>query len=93
MLREGVIADVAAKQRANVMRRLPGLSRIGRLKDAPSGFVTIITGVRRCGKSTLMEQRMRTKGDAAFYLNFESSALAGLDLKDAQRLDRIIAAS
>ena len=93
MLRESVIADVAAKQKANVMRRLPGLTRLGRLKDAPKGFVTIITGVRRCGKSTLMEQRMRTKGDATFYLNFESSALAGLELKDAPRLDRVLAAS
>lgn len=93
MLRESVIADVAAKQKSNVMRRSAGLSRLGRLKDAPNGFVTIITGVRRCGKSTLMEQRMRTRGDATFYLNFESSALAGLELRDAPRLDRVLAAS
>lgn len=93
MLRESVIAEVAAKQRANVMKRTPGLSRLQRLKDAPNGFATIITGVRRCGKSTLMEQRMRMDEDGAFYLNLESSALAGLEIKDAPRLDRVIAAS
>lgn len=35
MLRESVIAEVAAKQRATVMKRTPGLSRLQRLKDAP----------------------------------------------------------
>ena len=93
MLRESVIAEVAAKQKANVMKRAPGLSRLKRLKEVPRGFVTIITGVRRCGKSTLMEQRMRAADGEVFYLNLESAALAGLEIKDAPRLDRVIAAS
>lgn len=93
MLREGVIAEVAAKQKANVVQRSPGLSRLERLKDCPRGFVSIITGVRRCGKSTLMEQRLRTAVDRSFYLNLESSSLAGLELSDAPRLDRVIAAT
>lgn len=93
MLRENVIKEVADRQKANVARRAPGLSRLNRLKAVPSGFVSIITGVRRCGKSTLMEQRLRTAVDDAFYLNLESAALAGLEIKDAGRLDRVIAAS
>ena len=93
MLRESVIAEVAAKQKANVMKRPQGLSRLERLKEAPRGFVTIITGVRRCGKSTLMEQRMRTAGGKPFYLNLESSALAGLEIGDSPRLDRVVAAT
>lgn len=93
MLRESVIAEVAGKQKANVLRRSPGLSRLGRLKDVPAGFVSIVTGVRRCGKSTLMEQRMRTAADEAFYLNLESAALSGLDIGDARRLDRAVEAA
>ena len=93
MLRESVIADVAAKQKSNVLGRSPGMSRLGRLPDAPTGFASIVTGVRRCGKSTLMEQRMRLAPEEAFYLNFESTALAGLELKDAGRIDRAIAAA
>lgn len=89
MLRESVIAEVAARQKANVFRRSPGLLRVGRLKVAPEGFVSIVTGVRRCGKSTLMEQRMRAGGES-FYLNLESAALSGLDLNDARRIDRVI---
>ena len=93
MLRESVIADVAVKQKSNVLGRSPGMSRLGRLPDAPTGFASIVTGVMRCGKSTLMEQRMRLAPDEAFYLNFESTALAGLELKDAGRIDRAIAAA
>lgn len=90
MLRESVIAEVAAKQKANVLGRSPGMSRLERLGSTPQGFVSVITGVRRCGKSTLMEQRMRMAPEEAFYLNFESTALAGLELKDAGRIDRVI---
>ena len=93
MLRESVIAEIAGKQKANVLRRSAGLSRLSRLRAVPKGFASIITGVRRCGKSTLMEQRMRTALDEAFYLNLESAALSGLDIKDAGRLDRVIASS
>ena len=90
MLRERVIAEVAAKQKANVLGRSPGMSRLERLGKVPSGFASVVTGVRRCGKSTLMEQQMRMVSDQAFYLNFESTALAGLELKDAGRIDHAI---
>lgn len=90
MLRESVIAEVAAKQKTNVLGRSPGMPRLERLGNVPPGFASIVTGVRRCGKSTLMEQRMRTAPNEAFYLNFESTALAGIELKDAGRIDRAI---
>ena len=90
MLRAQVIAEVAAKQKANILGRSPGMSRLGRLGNVPAGFLSVVTGVRRCGKSTLMEQQMRLAPDSAFYLNFESTALAGLELKDAGRIDRAI---
>ena len=90
MLRAQVIAEVAAKQKANILGRSPGMSRLERLGNVPTGFLSVVTGVRRCGKSTLMEQQMRLAPDSAFYLNFESTALAGLELKDAGRIDRAI---
>lgn len=93
MLRESVISEVAAKQKANVLGRSPGMSRLPRLADAPNGFASVVTGVRRCGKSTLMEQKIRLAPDDAFYLNFESTALAGLELKDSGRIDRAIDAT
>ena len=91
MIRESVLANIAERQRERVRLREPGLSRVARLSKVPPGFVSIITGVRRCGKSTLMEQCMRTRLAKAFYLNLESAALAGLELGDAAQLDRVIA--
>lgn len=93
MVRESVITQISCKQKAGVLKRAGGLARLNLLKDVPQGFVSVITGVRRCGKSTLMEQRMRLAPDEAFYLNFESAALAGIDISDAARLDNAIAAA
>lgn len=42
---------------------------------------TILTGVRRCGKSTLQAQLMRHSSDA-FYCNFEDTRLYGLGPED-----------
>jgi hypothetical protein len=42
---------------------------------------TVLTGVRRCGKSTLQEQLMRRAGKA-FYCNFEDTRLFGMGPDD-----------
>ena len=43
-------------------------------------FARIITGVRRCGKSTVVQMLFLKKG--AFYLNFEDTSLYEFDTKD-----------
>lgn len=55
------------------------------------GFVQVITGVRRCGKSTAMLQ-MRTKRGAArsVFMNFESPLLDGFAVGDFTRLDHVL---
>ena len=93
MMRQSQIEEIAAKQKANVQRRSPGLLRVDKLRDAPPGFALIVTGVRRCGKSTLMEQRMRAAMDESFYLNLEAASLAGLELADAARIDAAMEAA
>ena len=49
-----------------------------------------ITGVRRCGKSTIMRQRMRGSDEPWFYVNFESPLLTQFELRDTIRLDSLI---
>ncbi len=93
MIRESVIAAVAAKQKETILNRNPGLPRLDKLRPAPAGFSLVVTGVRRCGKSTLLEQSLRAAPDGAFYLNLESTALAGLEAEDASRLDAAVAAA
>ena len=46
-----------------------------------SSEATVLTGVRRCGKSTLQSQLMRREGKA-FYCNFEDTRLYGLGPED-----------
>lgn len=54
------------------------------------GFATIITGVRRCGKSTLMRQLLpKAKGKSLFF-NFEDPRLTGFETDDFRRLDKEI---
>jgi predicted AAA+ superfamily ATPase len=51
--------------------------------------VEVISGVRRCGKSTLMKQLIQNYNDIA-YFNFEDSRIYGFEIGDFQKLDEII---
>lgn len=48
-------------------------------------FATIISGIRRCGKSTLAKQLVT--GKKTYYFHFENVQLAGFEQKDFARLD------
>ena len=54
-----------------------------------TSLVTIITGIRRSGKSTLIKQLIKNRISDYFYLNFEDPRLTGFDLKDFEKLDEI----
>ena len=56
-------------------------------------FAGIITGIRRCGKSTLLYQLRSRKYKDAFYLNFDDNRLYGFDTSDFSRLDELITES
>lgn len=51
------------------------------------GFASIITGIRRCGKSTLQLQlKKKYFPQEGFFLNFEDPRLAGMETQDFERL-------
>ncbi len=52
-------------------------------------FALIITGVRRCGKSTLLHQLIK-KQKKAYYLNLEDPRLGGFDLNDFNKTESIM---
>lgn len=76
------------KELFNIKETYPreGLSK---LKSADS-FATIITGLRRCGKSTFLHQFLQQKESHYFHLNFEDTRLAGFDINDFARLSNDI---
>src|SRR5450759_4857925 len=93
MILESVIAVVVEQQKKRLMLRDSGLKReLIPAMQSLSSHALIISGVRRCGKSTLLMQMMKGMEDGTMlYLNFESPQLYEFTLSDFTRLDNVIA--
>lgn len=91
MIRQEEMSAVLDAQAEMFRKKENGLTREA-LESVPaiSSFATIITGIRRCGKSTLLRQLMSQKYDSALYLNFEDIRLADFDTNDFIRLQKEI---
>jgi predicted AAA+ superfamily ATPase len=92
MILESVIEHVAEQQKMRFATRHTGLKReLMPATQSLSSHALIISGVRRCGKSTLLMQMIKELDDSSvFFLNFESPQLYEFTLSDFVRLDKII---
>lgn len=52
-------------------------------------FVLVISGVRRCGKSTLLKQVLKSRFKQVLFLNFEDPRLSGFELSDFAKIDEL----
>ena len=86
MFRQEQIAKVLDAQQVYFLKKETGLVREN-LEMVPviDSYATIITGIRRCGKSTLSLQLLKTKYNNAFYIHFEDIRLAGFETSDFMR--------
>lgn len=92
MIDEETLQNVATKQAEIESRRDTGLNRSLSVNEATlDTHALVLTGVRRCGKSTLMSQRLHRNDSDWFYLKFDSPQLVDMELRDAEALDRVIA--
>jgi predicted AAA+ superfamily ATPase len=93
MVLESVINYVIEQQRIRFTSRDTGLIReLIPATQSLSSHALIISGVRRCGKSTLLMQMMKELDDKlVLFLNFESPQLYEFSILDFPRLDNIIA--
>ncbi|ALO14875.1 Archaeal ATPase [Salinivirga cyanobacteriivorans] len=91
MLLENQIAEVIETQQAIFRTKEVGLER-EMLLHIPNfeNHVLIVSGIRRCGKSTLLRQLFSRTYKNAIYLNFEDVRLSGFDIDDFSRLSKII---
>lgn len=91
MILKSTIASVAEAQKANLSILELGLARaaLDKLPDITS-HALVVSGVRRCGKSTLLHQLLREKHPDAFYLNFEDTRLYDFEPSDFIRLDSLV---
>ncbi|MDP2385094.1 MAG: ATP-binding protein [Bacteroidota bacterium] len=91
MLRIEQIQNVIDAQELSFAHKDVKLSREFLIKvPVVKNFVTIITGLRRCGKSTLLLQVLKKDYKDALYLNFEDIRLTGFEPKDFVRLHQEI---
>ncbi len=93
MVLESVLALVAEQQKVRYSQKDTGLAReLVLATRSLSSHALIISGVRRCGKSTLLMQMMKVMhSESLFFLNFESPQLYEFSLSDFARLDNLIA--
>lgn len=92
MILEKDILQVIEQQKERLLGISTGQARLIEinLKNIAS-HALIITGIRRCGKSTLMHQMIKkTAEDKSLYVNFESPFLYNFSMNDFSRLDNII---
>lgn len=84
------IKDVVASQKELVARNI-GMSRaiIDSVELPIEGFATIISGIRRCGKSTLMGQVIARTQAPCLYLNFDTPRLVGFSASDFVLIDKV----
>ncbi len=52
--------------------------------------IEVISGIRRCGKSTLMRQLIQQCKQKFAFFNFEDSRIFGFDIHDFPKLDEVI---
>lgn len=85
---QSLIASVLDAQNNDIAKKPVGLLR-EMIDEIPviENFTSIITGIRRCGKSTLMLQILKKINEPVLFLNFEDIRLSGFATSDFNRLN------
>ena len=90
MLLKELLKEVIISQRESLNRLELGTPREkergAKIEDS---FALIITGVRRCGKSTFLNQILR-KEKNGYYLNLEDPRLEGFEISDFNKAEEIM---
>jgi predicted AAA+ superfamily ATPase len=86
--------ETAESQKAGLEKHDTGLER-SCLSTLPTirKHALIISGIRRCGKSTLLHQLVKKLEKTFFYCNYDDIRLHDFSANDYQLLDRVIADS
>jgi hypothetical protein len=87
MILKDTLAETVTAQKEFILSTDRGIERkmLKEIKLVP-GFASVISGIRRAGKSTLLRQLIADKKKFA-YLNFEDVRIFEFDLKDFKRLE------
>ncbi|MCF2140123.1 MAG: ATP-binding protein [Candidatus Lokiarchaeota archaeon] len=89
MILKKTLKEIVKSQKDNLSKYDFGIKR-EILNDITinKNFALVISGIRRCGKSTLLIQLMKELPNF-YYMNFEDTRLLSFDNSDFQKLDEI----
>ena len=90
MIIKEVLKDVIIAQREALSRLNIGILREkAKAVKIMDSFALLITGIRRCGKSTFLHQILK-KQTKSYYLNLEDPRLEGFELSDFSRAEEVM---
>ena len=91
MIQQSILQQVIDSQKKKMLRLGTGFEREG-LSNMPAlqSHTLIVTGIRRCGKSTLLKQMINADDSKKLFLSFEDPRLFNFELSDFEILDNII---
>lgn len=94
MIQIEFLQEIVAQQRLAIGAKDAGMAReqLLTLPDNKS-HALIVSGIRRCGKSTLLFQLLRERYPQAIYLNFDDPRLYDFGIDDFVKLDELIKGS
>lgn len=79
------------KQQLNLLQLKPSVEREYFSKmDLKTSHIEVVSGVRRCGKSTLLKHIIKQFKGKVIYFNFEDSRVFDFEVGDFQKLDDVI---
>lgn len=92
MFKQSTIFNIASEQKQILLSSEENIVQRSLLSQLPNirSHALILSGIRRCGKSTLLKQFVRQNFPDVFYLNFEDIRLYGFSTNDFVLLDKVI---
>ncbi len=82
------IEESIAEQNVNLLAQINGQARkLGKSIKLSADFILVITGIRRCGKSTMMHQIIEKTKSEFGYFQFEDPRIFGFDVNDFPKLE------
>ncbi len=90
MISKSAINEVIARQLATTNRPTYKRKILDEINFNIKNFAYIVSGIRRCGKSTLVQQILSQQPEKSLYINFDTPSLFGFQMNDFRTLDSII---
>ena len=88
MISKEVLELILRDQKQFLLEKETGMVRndIAKLQYI-NNFAMIVSGIRRCGKSTLLHQILQNEYPEALYFNFDDPRLFDFEMIDFSKLD------